>query len=204
MHDNFKAFITRYAALSPNEWERARAVLKPLVLKKGEALLHQTETCHHLYFVSSGLLRVYYMMDGEDMTNFFITENRFGTAFISFLTRQPAPENIEALEDCQLLQIHHDDLNQLYAEFPVWDKLGRIFYQEAMLIKSQRINSLICQTADARYEEFLKRFPGLSQRVAQKHIASYLGIHPKSLSRIRGQGFKGAIKGVKKKVTFAG
>jgi CRP-like cAMP-binding protein len=104
---------------------------------------------------------------------------------MSFITGKPADYTIEALEDCRLLVIDRSVSDQLYEEFPQMERYFRIMIQHAFVAMQARIVSTMSQSAETRYLGLIGKFPGIELRVAQHHIASYLGITPEALSRIR-------------------
>src|SRR6185503_18854812 len=111
--------------------------------------------------------------------------NHFVADFSSFLTRKPARENIHALEDCELALISQKDLEKLYSESFAFQKLGRLIAEYNYVLAVERIYSLQHESALERYNHLLEIYPNLINRVPHHYIASYLGITPESLSRIR-------------------
>lgn len=105
----------------------------------------------------------------------------------SFLTQKSTLENIQALENCSLLQLHFDDLQKIYKKYPTWESFFRQLLQEAYIETTKRVEGFITKSAEQRYNEFIVNRPDLIQRVPQQYIATYLGITPVSLSRIRGK-----------------
>lgn len=180
----FHTYIGRYARLSPEEWEAVEACLQQVDLKAGVILLAQGTVCRHFWFVEEGLLRYYSEADGEERTKFFTLAPYAFTAQKSFTTGLPAQEAIGALEPCRLWALSVKDANDLL-RLPGWSVFVRKLvlevqaYTEALLVDMQTL------TAEQRYAKMLEEEPELVRRVPLKHLASYLGIAPQSLSRIR-------------------
>ncbi|MDB5268540.1 MAG: hypothetical protein JWP58_1580, partial [Hymenobacter sp.] len=103
------------------------------------------------------------------------------------LTKQPSTMNIDALEDSQLLLLAQADMETIYARFPVFERYFRLLMQSRYVALQERVNASLSQSASEKYQHFLRKYPGIAQRVPQHFIASYLGITPESLSRVRRQ-----------------
>lgn len=155
-------------------------------LKKGDTLISKGERCNDIFFIDSGLLRGYYYNDEEkEITHWFAREGEFATSFYAFITRTASLEYIEALEDCELVQLAYSKLQHLYATFPETERIGRLL-TEAYYIKLEgRLLGLQFTTAKERYDSLLGENPSLIQRAPLGYIASYLGITQETLSRIR-------------------
>lgn len=144
----------------------------------------QTGSC--LYFVNRGCLRFYYLTpEGQEITGFIFEEGGFAGVLESFLTQTPSQQVLETLEECELLALSYTNLEKLYQEVPRMNVLVRKILEQRMVYAQKVVASLILQSPEERYESLLKRQPRLLQRVPQKVLATYLGITPVSLSRIR-------------------
>lgn len=185
MFEKLDTYIREFISLSQAEWHEVTACFQPYFLNKNDYLIQAGNVCNYVYFINSGGLRMFYIEDGKDITRFFTFEGHFASALTSFLTREPSLENIQVLEDCELLKISYDDLQKLYLDVPAWQKLGRKILEKAYVISTRRIESLICLNATQRYLNLLETYPNLFERVPQHHIATYLGVEPETLSRIR-------------------
>jgi CRP-like cAMP-binding protein len=170
-----------------NELEKSIVIslFKPKTYKKGDFFLAEGQICKHAGFVSKGLLRYYINNDGEDKTYDFAQENNFVCNYESFLPQTPSTKIIQALEDCEILQISFSDLQLFYKSVSGAERFGRVVIEQVFLQTLQDLSSFYTDTAELRYENFLKRHPGLLQRISQYHVASYVGVKPQSLSRIR-------------------
>ena len=181
----FRAYITDKVSLRSSEWERIASALDCQSVKANNLVLSEGAVCRHLYFLDRGLLRFFQWIDGEDKTKFFTFEEQLFTAQQSYHTQQPAQETIQALEDSTLLLIHREQAQKLYQEVATWPA----FIQQVRLQVSGWTEELLMEslneTAEQRYRRMLDEYPQRTQRIPLKHLASYLGIAPESLSRIR-------------------
>jgi CRP-like cAMP-binding protein len=152
------------------------------------AILHECgKICNHFYIILSGVGRVFYHQEDKNITCYFASEQESITAIDSFLQRKKSKYSVEALEDLKVLAISHDDLENLYKSNPKFERFGRLFLQQAYVDLVERIDDIQLNTTQERYEIFLQKKPELFNRVASKHIASYLGMTPETFSRIRGK-----------------
>ena len=140
-------------------------------------------------FIVGGLFRVYYVdpATAQEHNMFFVPEATFLTSLKGMLTQEVCPYYIAALEDAELLVISIDQLQRLYAQSHGWERFGRLLAEQYLILHQGKSESLLFQTAEQRYLALLAQFPGITNRVALGHIASYLGIQGPSLSRIRAQ-----------------
>lgn len=185
MIDQLHQYISQYVTLSESDWEETSKLFSVKIVSKHNFLVHSGKTCHHLYFVYKGLLRLYHLHEGQETTRYFAQEGEFATTLTSFLTRQPSLEMMQAVEETHLLQITFDDYQYLLRNYSAWLRLHASLLEEAYVADTRRVESLICQTAEERYRHFLTHSSSLFHRVPQHHIATYLGIKPETLSRIR-------------------
>lgn len=153
--------------------------------KKGATLLSPLDTCQNLYFVRTGLIRGYYYNNEKEITNWLAKENEFGTCFYAFLKSIKSTEYIKCIEDSVLEIISYSNLQKLYTNYPVTEKLGRIVLEDYYLKLEERLLSLQFKEAKERYIYFLDNKPDLLNRVPLGYIASYLGISQETLSRMR-------------------
>lgn len=175
-------------ALSPQEKKRIQETFKPVSLKKGDFFIKPGQFCNHIAYAVSGKLRVYYLDDnGNEVTCFFVSEPQFISSYTSFLTETPTREHIEALEDTELLMIHRDPMEALCREIPKLHILRRVIAENLFILMEKRITMLQSHSAQERYEMTLKEQPDLLLKVPLQYTASFLGITPQHLSRLRKQ-----------------
>nr|WP_321357956.1 Crp/Fnr family transcriptional regulator [uncultured Draconibacterium sp.] len=162
------------------------SAFKPLTVKKKKDLLEPDETCKYIYFVIKGCLRSYYV-DTKGIEHIYQIrlDNSWISDLESFFSQRPSKYYIETLEDSELLRISYDRLEQLYDEVPKLERYFRILFQKAYINALERLNATMWESAVDRYNDMLKEHSDIFQRVPLVYIASYLGITPESLSRIR-------------------
>ena len=171
--------------LSENEIDIIKRLFRKKAIKKGEKILTGGEVCRSLYYVSEGLLRHYIYYNDKEITIHFSEENTFACDFMSFLNQTPSEKTVEALEDTELSYITHENLKLFYRDIKYGDRFGRILLEEIFLTAIQHITSVYTDSAKKKYLNFLSSFNRLQQRIAQFYIASFIGVTPQSLSRIR-------------------
>ena len=160
--------------------------------KKNELFLEEGQICNSIAFINKGLLVYYKVLDNAvEVTTDFAFENEWVTNNHSRLNHSPSYLNIKAIEDSELLIVKHQDLVPLYNKIPKLERFGRILMEQAYVKLVQLSLDLQTLSAKDRYLKLLKSYPGIFQRVPLYHIANYLGIAPKSLSRIRRTIFDG-------------
>jgi CRP/FNR family cyclic AMP-dependent transcriptional regulator len=163
-------------------------LLQVKTLARKELLVREGGICRHESYVVAGCLRSFYTdKAGMEHTITFAVEDWWISDFISFNRQEPATRNIEALEPCTLLQITRPALESLYNRVPAFERFFRLLHQNAHMALDKRVLGNISLTGKQRYQALAAQYPYLLQRVPQKFIASYLGITPVFLSRIRKQ-----------------
>ncbi|MCE7039082.1 Crp/Fnr family transcriptional regulator [Dyadobacter sp. CY312] len=155
-------------------------------LRKRQYLLQEGDVCKNLTFIAKGLLRTYNVDEkGDEHMSVFGWEGWWLSDFNSFLTGDPAVFNIDAIEDSELLLISHADYESLTLSVPIMDRYFRILYQNSIVTKERRLMSSITHSAEEKYVQLTQSNPKMIERVPQNLIASYLGIAPETLSRIK-------------------
>lgn len=184
-YSSIRNYISQFLSFTDEEWELHRSLLTRRWLKKGEFLLTAGQVCNHVSFINTGYFRVYNLIEGVERTNNFAFEGNYVTDYCSFLTRQPANDFIVALEDAQVLQLSYDHMQAAFEKSPVWQKFGRLIAEYIFIHASTRANSLLLKKPEELYLELMKERPKVIERIPLMYIASYLGITPEALSRIR-------------------
>ncbi len=181
-----KSNIDPIVSLTDEEFSVFCDSVEVKTLNKNDFFLEEGQICNYIGFVNKGVLIYFKSMDnGNEITTDFAFEGDWVTINQSRLNNTPSLINIKAIEDVELLVIKQQDLNDLYTRIPKTERLGRILIEQAYLKIVQQSVDLQVFTATERYENLLRKFPKIFQRVQLYHIANYLGIAPKSLSRIR-------------------
>jgi CRP-like cAMP-binding protein len=157
--------------------------------RKHQYILQEGEVATHDNFIIKGLARTYRVDDkGQEHILRFAPEDWWTGDLASFLSEKPTIYNVDCLEDTEVLRISAGDLELMCEKVPKMNKYFRILYQKSIISFNLRLSSTLSNSAGERYDEFVKRFPQIEQRVPNHMIAAYLGITPQSLSRIRSQG----------------
>jgi len=185
MIDNLIETIRYLITLSPAEIDIVKSLFKEKTYKKGEFFLEEGRICKQVGFVTSGLFRYYINHDGEEKTYSFSQENEFMCNYESFLPQNPSSKIIQALEDSIVFVISYADLQLLYANVRDGERFGRLAIEAVFIQLLKDISSFYTETPEERYERFIKDHADLQQRISQYHIASFVGVKPQSLSRIR-------------------
>jgi CRP-like cAMP-binding protein len=157
---------------------------------KGDHFLTEYQICRYLGFISRGLVRYYINADGEDKTYYFGKEGDFVCDYESFLPQKPSNKNIQVLEDSSIYIINYQGLQSVYDHLNQGDRFGRIGIEQVFVNILQQLTSFYNDPPELRYKQFLENYPDISQRIPQYYIASYVGIKPQSLSRIRNRSIK--------------
>lgn len=180
----FQQYIRQYTSLPEQEWQKIYAHLQYQEIEEGHLLLEEGKLCRHVHFLEDGLLRYFVWRDGKDITKFFTTAPYCFTSQRSFTQEIPARENIETLAPCTLWSLDRDVAYQLL-QYTSWNTFVRCLTQEVQFFTEQILEEIQQETAEQRYRKMLLTGDPLLQQVPLKHLASYLGIAPQSLSRIR-------------------
>lgn len=185
--ENFKTFLSGFPNYSDEAFKLAEPHLKVSRVKKRAHILHQGKTCRHIHFVASGLLKMYYLRDGGEITTCFCKENRIATAYQSLISKQPSEMAIQAVEASEVVSMPFDTLQELYAQGLFWQQMGRMVVEEEYIITACYTRLINDKSAKQRYLEILNNDPELLQRASLADLASYLQVTPETISRIRKQ-----------------
>lgn len=185
MFQFFYRSIASFVSFSPQEKQVIESAFSFRQVPRRFKLIAEGKIARELYFINKGLLRLYYTKDGEEITAFLFREGLFAGSYDSFLRRAPSIQTLETLEDADLLVISYDDLHRLYDLFPKMNTLARKVAEQRFINAQSVLSSYILDSPEERYQKFVAQHSDLLLRVPHHMIASYLGITPVSLSRIR-------------------
>lgn len=157
-------------------------------VSKGHTLVKPGAICRHLYFIERGLTRTFYLKDGKDVTDWISPDGTFAVSIVSFLTGAPDIRGIETVEQSVVWAISRDALEGLYTQHPAIERFGRMLMSEGIVQMQRRFDDVHFSTAAERYRNLMETAPGILQRVPLGMVASYLGMAPETLSRIRADG----------------
>jgi CRP-like cAMP-binding protein len=153
-------------------------------LKKNETLLSLNSICRNYYFVNKGVLRVYFIHEGEEHTSWFAFENYFFTELESYINETFSNYCIKAVEDCEILEISKSNINTVFSKYKWWQEFLLFTQQQTILKLIETIKSFQTLSANDRYQDLFKH-PDFLQRTTQKDLAKMLGITKHTLSRLR-------------------
>lgn len=170
---------------TPEEQQFMLSIVRPKHFGKRDFLLRAGEVEKNMWWIATGAVRMFYENDGEEIDAQFSFENTFVTSCASLLSHAPSIYSIQALENTDVLAISKENLDSFYDRSKNAERLGRLSLERQFLAKEERDRSLRADSATDRYLQLLQSQSDLTQRVPQKYIASYLGVTPESLSRIR-------------------
>ncbi|HLO80133.1 MAG TPA: Crp/Fnr family transcriptional regulator [Chitinophagaceae bacterium] len=188
----FKALLQNLAAHGIDLTEAESETLQSLFIykkfRKNQYILQQGDTARYETFVVKGLTRTYEVNDkGQEHVLFFGPEDWWVGDLYSFLSNTPSQYNVDCLEETEVLQISKQNLEVLYEKLPKMNQYFRVLFQNAFIAASQRVSATLSKSALQRYQEFRDKYPHIEQRIPNHQIASFLGITPQSLSRLRRQ-----------------
>lgn len=184
MHE-IRMFINNISPMNESDWKLFSSKLQEVKLKKNTTLLKAGKIENYLSFISKGIIRLYIPRAESDLTFGFLFDNEFVTAYDSLLTQSPSEYQIETLTETILWKISNKDLQEVYKRTDSGNIIGRKMAENMFLIKSKRELSLLSKTAEERYLDLFSDRPKLLQQIPLKYIASYIGVTPQALSRIR-------------------
>lgn len=185
VHASFYAVVSRMAELGPEEWQAFFDVLIYREVPKKFRLTDVGEIAREAYFINKGLARLYFLKDGDEINANFAFDNEFIASLQSFLLKAPSRQAVETIEDCELLVLNKKDLDELTRQYPKFHVFSKAVAEWAFITLQQRAASFILDSPQERYMNMLRDRPNMLERVPQHMIASYLGVTPVSLSRIR-------------------
>lgn len=185
MTENLFAKIKSFGHLTEEEGTALSGITREVNVAKHEFLLRPGQAAEQIHFVVQGGFRSYFIKEGEEITDYFFFENTFATDYASLFGAKPSEFYLEAIEDTRTLAYGRRAFLQLAKEYPVFGEFGRIHAEQAFVEIEERMRILQHQSLQEKYEYTIEKFPQLFQRVPQHQIASYLGVKPESLSRIK-------------------
>lgn len=174
-----------YCALSANTIADLEQYGRILEVEKETILVKEGAYSDQLYFIIKGGIKAYYLKDGKEITDWFAFENDFICAINSFFLQIPSPHYIETLEGTTILSIDRASIEKLCDQYHDFERLGRLSTTRTMLRLQRKVVSLQFETAENRYYNLLEIYPDIELRVPLRDIASFIGITPETLSRIR-------------------
>ena len=195
MYETLLNIISNLIPLQNEDVNLIKSLFTPLSVKRDLVLIDKGELSDRVFFINSGYVRYYKVIEtGEEQTIHLLSPGDFAASFCSFVTNSRSEEVLHTITDADLLSITKNDLEKLYATDPKWQIFGRKLMELLLLEKEKRIINQISLTAQDRYIKLLETNPALIQNIPIQFLASYIGIQPESLSRIRKQIFLTNVK----------
>lgn len=190
MYEKLTGVIASLIQVQNNDLLTVKKLFKPAIVKKDTVLIGKGEYSNCVFFINSGYLRYFKLTDsGEEQTIHLQSAGQFAASFQSFVTNTKSEETLKAITDSELLCISKSDLEKLYQTDSKWEVFGRKMMEMLLLEKENRIIDQLSLSAQNRYKKLIETDPDLINTVPIQYIASYIGIKPESLSRIRKQIF---------------
>jgi len=191
MYDSLYDYISSKVRSSDEEFEQVKEAFTPKKLRKRQYLLQEGDVCRYAAFVVKGALRQYLVDEkGNEHITQFAIEDWWISDRESMASETPSNYNIDALEDCELLLLTRQNALDLEKNVPVYKELMDVVKERSAFAGQKRVVSALSYSAEEKYKEFINTYPKIVQRVPQHMIASFLGITPETLSRLRGKSTK--------------
>lgn len=181
----FKDFLSQFPHYTPQVFEHVKPYLTVRKLSLGDFFLREGSVCKSIGFIESGLVRLYYLNDGKEITNCFCKEHTLTTSYSSLITGQESDIAIQAVEETQLIILPYEALQLLYEQNLFWQQVGRLAAESEIITTECHSRFLRDLSATERYLQILENESELLQRVPLNYLATYLQVTPETLSRIR-------------------
>jgi CRP/FNR family transcriptional regulator, anaerobic regulatory protein len=188
----FDDFINKCNTIYPlNEAtaQRLTSIFTIHTINKHTIILQQNKLCNDMYFILKGIIRSYTIIDGNEVTCRLLSEGNFVTSYASYYKREASNEFLECYEDSIIAKATYQDIQQLYLDFPEFNYTARVFTEQAFYQADEQAIALRKTSAEMRVQHFLDKNLNLLNRVASRHIASFLGMTEETFSRIKSKLF---------------
>ncbi len=185
MFTDIYKLLKSVAPFTNDELEEVIKLFRVELIRKNDFISKEGLICDRLAFIRTGLMRSFYNIKDKDTTTYFLGPGSIAVAMSSFIEMKPAFENIQAIEDSEVLILTKKTLESLYHKSWKWQQTGRLIIEKYYVIMEKRSIALQTLSAKERYNMLMHEHPGLLLKVPLHYVASYLGISPETLSRIR-------------------
>lgn len=186
MNDNLRLFFeSLFGPMPGQEWELLKGIMEPLQVEKGQDLHPIGRCCRHLWYLDRGAVKVYETLDGQERTTHFFVEGNLFIDYHSVTSGEPSQFGFRAEEHCHIQQLPYDRLLAVFDRSHYLERLARLMAERQFMMEFELRRQLLNLDAMQRYEYLMERHPHIFRRFALKDIASFLGITPVSLSRLR-------------------
>ncbi|MCB0642455.1 MAG: Crp/Fnr family transcriptional regulator [Phaeodactylibacter sp.] len=181
-------FVNYFSKISPLSKEEATAIAESMqtrTFKKGDFLLKEGQLSVSTFFILEGCVREYVLSDGEEKTTNFFTEEQWAISLNTFTPQNPAKHNWVCVEDTTVVVGDEEQAQRLFKDFPRFETISRTIMEASFAEQREALASYYTDSPEQRYLKLLNSRPDLLQRIPQYHLASYIGVKPESLSRIK-------------------
>jgi CRP-like cAMP-binding protein len=185
MYDFLISRIKDYITLSDSEIRIVKSLFVEENYQKNEVILQEGKICQKLFFIANGIVRFSQLSDGEDRTYVFRAEGAFCNDLDSFLNKKPSMNSITAIEPTTMYSITYDNLQVFYNELKYGDRFGRLAIEQIFVMVVNHLTTFYSETPEQRYIRFAQQHKHFIQRIPQYYIASYIGVTPQALCRIK-------------------
>jgi CRP-like cAMP-binding protein len=182
---NLHSLLKQYVQIEDEAWQDMQSRLKNRTYKKRDIFIKEGNVCTEIAFITRGSFRYYTVIDGVEITTYFSFEQEWLSSYSSFLSNGPSLVSVEAMQDAEMLVLGKADLQELYGRYLSIEHFGRYMAEHLVTCLDSRMHSLLLKTPEERYLKVLNETPEYFEKVPLHYIASFLGIAPESLSRIR-------------------
>lgn len=188
MHQVLLNLIHQNVEVSEDEIAMCTQYFEPILVTKNQIIEKEGEVPKYLYFIASGFMRLFHYNDlGDEVTTHINCPPGFLTSYSNFVNQTKSDEIVECITNCELLRITKDDLDHLTESSPAFKSFSILVFQQAITYNETRAKELAILTAEQRYRKLIETYPAMVHNVPVRYIASFLGMKPESLSRIRRQ-----------------
>ncbi|MFI0429336.1 Crp/Fnr family transcriptional regulator [Mariniflexile sp. HMF6888] len=191
MHEKLIKLISQSVTLADTDIHLCQQYFQPVLFPKNRIIEEEGRIPKHLYFVVSGFVRLFHYNDkGDEVTTHINCPPGFITSYFTFINQEESNENLECITECELLKITKNNLDLLTQQSMAFKDFSILVFQESLAYNENRSKELATLTAEQRYQKLIDNYPQILYNVPLQYIASFLGMNPKSLSRIRKQAIK--------------
>lgn len=190
MYNKLLARLNELIPLNPPQQRSLCEAVQSVSLKKDDVLVREGDVCDRIYFVTEGILRATYIADQKEITRWFCFEDHFATNYFSLVYRQPSEDTISLLTDAKLLSLSYCSLQALSKKDSIWVDLNRRLLEHYYTTLLRRVQSFQTLSTAQRYQKLLADYPDIEEQVPLGYLASYLGMSPETLSRLRAKRLK--------------
>ncbi|MGB1242683.1 MAG: Crp/Fnr family transcriptional regulator [Chitinophagales bacterium] len=181
----FKRYLQQFPNYTPSVFEKVLPYLSEKRLKSGDFFLREGKICRSIAFIEEGLLRLYYLNDGKEITNCFCRKHSITCSYTSLITQQASETSIQAIEPSKLIVLSYESVQKFYQEDLFWQQVSRLASENEYIVTESHNRFLRDLSATERYLQILENDSELLQRVPLNYLSTYLQIAPETLSRIR-------------------